>query len=139
MPRRQPLYHPEARTIEHLLGLKPYSLTGVERRRNGDFALMFRTQKLGDQWPRVLRIPARRVFGYQPTSPDVRERDIRARRKANDRRFAQWLMWRLAVDAPIVERALWKRDLTAVDELREAILTLAGPDFVVFGWYRRAA
>ena len=139
MARRPPIMHPAARRIESLLGLKPYSLTGVERRRNGDFALMLHTQKLGDHWPRVLRIPAKRVFGYQQQSPYVRERDVRARRKASDRRFALWLMWKVDVDAPIIERALWRREYEAVEELRDAILELAGPDFVVFGWWRRAA
>ena len=139
MARRPPIYHPAARTIEHLLGLNRYSLTGVERRTNGDFALRFRTQRVGDRYPRVLRIPAQRVFGYQQRSPLVRDRDVRARRRANARRFALWLMWRINVDAPLIERALWKHEWSAVDELRDAILTLAGPDFVVFGWWKRAA
>ena len=136
--RRPPLHGRDARLIEYLLGLRPFSLTGVQRRRNGDFALMFRTQRVGDRWPRVLRIPARRVFGYQQHSPLARDRDVRARRRANSRRFAVWLMWRLDVHAPIVNRALWRGDLSAVDELRDAILRLTPPDYVVLVW-RRAA
>lgn len=139
MARRPPLMHPAAREIEQLLGLRRYSLVRVDRRANGDFALEFHTQKVGDRWPRVLRIPARRVFGYQQRSPFARDRDVRARQRANARRFALWLMWRINVNAPLIERALWQHDLTAVDELRDAILTLAGPDFVVFGWWSRAA
>lgn len=139
MARRNPLMSPDARTIEHLIGLRKFSLTGVGRRANGDFALTFKTQRVGDVYVRTLRIPARRVFGYQQRSSLVSDRDVRARRKANARRMAQWLMWKLDVDAPIVERALWGRDLSAVEELRDAVLRLAGPDFVVFGWWRRAA
>ena len=47
-------------------------------------------------------------------------------------------MWRLDTNAPIVERALWDRDLTAVDEMREAILRLVPPDYVILVWGRAA-
>ena len=135
MARRQPLHGQDARTIEHLLGLRRWSLTAVERRRNGDFALLFRTQKVGDRYPRVLRLPARRVFGYQQRSPHARERDIRARHKANARRFALWTFDHVGYDCPLVQRA-WDGDLAVVDELRDAILRCCPPDYaiVVWGW-----
>jgi hypothetical protein len=128
---RWPLPGPDARRVEQLLGLQPYSLRGVERRRNGDYALKFRTQRVGDAWPRVLRIPAKRVHGYRQRSAHVRPRDARARVRANQRRFAYWLMWKLGIDAPIVQRAIYQHDLTAIDELRRAILALSPPDYVV--------
>ena len=66
----------DARTVEHLIGLDRFSLRAVERRANGDFALVFkkpaRRRPLGPAW--VLRIPAKRVFGYQQRSPYVRDR-----------------------------------------------------------------
>ncbi len=135
---RDPVYSPSARTIEHLLALKPYSLTGVERRRNGDFALTLHGQQVADRWTRVLRMPAKRVFGYQQRSPHVRDRDVRAQRKANSRRMALWVFDHVGYDCPLVERALWERDLTAVDELRAAILALCPPDYVVLVWRRTA-
>jgi hypothetical protein len=138
MAPRGPLMSVHARTIEDLLGLDRYSLRGVERRANGDFALMFRTQRVGDSWPRVLRIPAKRVFGYMQRSPVATDRDVRARRQANARRMALWLFDRVGPNCPVVARALWDSDLTGVDELRAAILALVPPDYVLFLWTRAA-
>ena len=128
--RHRPPMNADARLIEELLGLERFSLRGVERRANGDFAVTFRTQRLGNGYPRVLRIPAKRVLGYCQRSPTARPSDVAARRKASDRRFAYWLMSRVGHDAPVVRRAVFARDLAAVDELREAILALA-PIFVL--------
>ena len=86
----------------------------------------------------LLRIPAKRVFGYQQRSPHVRDRDVRAQRKANARRFAFWVFDHVGYDCPFVERALWDRDLTAVHELRQAIVSLCPPDYVVLVWRRTA-
>jgi len=134
-----PLAGHYARLVEYLLGLEGDSLRAVERRRNGDFALRFKYQRVGYRSVRVLRLSARRVFGYEQRSPYALERDVRARRRANARRFAIWLMWRIDHRAPIVNIALSKGELDAVDELRDAILRLAGPDYVVLVWERRRA
>ena len=77
----------EARTVERLLGLEARSLHAVERRANGDFVLCFKHQCLDHRWRRTLRIPARRVAGYQRRYPGFAppERDVRARRKRNAR------------------------------------------------------
>jgi hypothetical protein len=130
---RWPLPGTDARLVEHLLGLEPNTLRGVERRRNGDFALQFKTQRVGYRWLRTLRIPQRRLFGYQQGVPHVSERDVHARRRANGRRFAIWLMCNVDVHAPVVHRAV-HGDETAIDELREAILMLTAPDRVVLLW-----
>jgi hypothetical protein len=126
MTQPPPLAHPAARTVEQLLGLRPGSLTGIERRANGDFALTFDTQPVDRHYCRVLRIPARRVFGYrQRPRHFATVRAVRAGRRENSRRFARWLIWRVGVTAPIVDRAVSNGDLSAVDELRAAILALA--------------
>jgi hypothetical protein len=120
--RRDPLNR-----IERLLGLPSLAVRNVERRRNGDFAVMLSHRRGGAGMPRwtwrrrALRIPARRVEGYRPATPDVRPRDVRARRRQNARRFAWWLLGRLDFDTPVVERALFAGDVEAIDELREAI------------------
>jgi hypothetical protein len=130
---RWPLPGCDARVVETLIGLAPNSLRAVERRANGDVALIFRQQILGDRYRsrRVLRIPRRRLLGYVQRSPHARERDVRARRRANSRRFAWWLDARLSLEAPVIRSALWRRDLEPIEELRAAILRLAGPDYYV--------
>ena len=129
--RHRPSMNAYARRIEELLGLERFSLRTVERRANGDYALTFREQALDRRYRRVLRIGRKRVLGYEQRSPHARPRDVAARRKASDRRFAMWLMSRVGLDAPVVRRALIERDLSAIDELREAILALAGADIFV--------
>ena len=133
----RPLTGPNARQLEQLLGLEAWSLRKVARRANGDYALEFRTQKVGRHWTRVLRIPAKRVHGYQQLSPTARPRDVAYRADQNRRRFAIWLEQRgIAWTAPVIERACWGRDLAAVDELRAAILLAAAPplDVIPYGW-----
>jgi hypothetical protein len=134
---RWPLPGAGARLVEHLVGLQPNTLRAVERRADGAFVLKFKTQRLNGSYPRMLRIPAKKIFGYEQRSPRVRERDLRARHRQNARKFAMWLMWKVGIDAPVVHRVIFERDPAAVDELREAILTLAGPDYVILVWERR--
>jgi len=124
--------------IERLLGLPPLGVRAVERRRDGSYAIEL--HRLGSsaaldhgvpRWAtskRVLRIPHRRVEGYRPSSPHVTPHDQRARRKANARRFAWWLLWRLGHDAPVVDRAIFRHDLAAIDELRAALIAAAPPE-----------
>jgi hypothetical protein len=122
--------------IADLLGLPPVAVRAVERRTNGDYAIVLRQPRPGSyaaqampRWTwsrRALRIPRTRVEGYWQRSPWARERDVRARRRANAKRFALWLLWRLDPAAPVVERAIRGGDLEAVDELRPAILGAAG-------------
>ena len=118
--------------IADLIGVPRLAVRGVERRANGAYAILLRAA--GDPMPswalgrRVLRIPRRRVEGYRPSSPYVRPRDQRARRKQNAHRMAIWLLFRLDADAPVVERALWHGDLEPVEELRAAILAAAPPE-----------
>src|SRR5262249_32272128 len=121
---------------EQLLGLRMYSLLAVERRANGDFALRIRAQRVGDHYPRVIRIPAKRVFGYCQRSPFASDRDIRARVKVNQRRMVLWCFDRFGYRCPLVPRA-WDGDLETVDEFRAAILSLCPPDYVVFVWAGR--
>jgi hypothetical protein len=123
--RRPPLYRREARTIEHLIGLRPCSLLAVERRANGDYALIIRGQLVGGRWRRVIRLPAKRVEGYRPRSATVRPRDVRARRRANARRTALWLMNIVDV-APVVERVFFGDHWETLDELRYAVQSLGG-------------
>lgn len=119
----------EARTVEQLLGLEARSLHAVERRANGDFVLCFKHQCLDRRWRRTLRIPARRVAGYQPRYPGFvpPERDVRARRKRNAQSFAFWLTWRVDHGAPVARCAFSEDCLAAIDELRAAIVALAPP------------
>jgi hypothetical protein len=135
MTRHEPLYGREARELEALLGLRPYSLRAVERRANGDFAIRFKAQLVGDRGRRVLRIPARLAFGYVQRSPSARPRDVRYRRRAADRKFALWLMRRLDYSAPIL-RAIYDHDLDVIEELRELMFALTPPDYVVAVWQR---
>jgi hypothetical protein len=123
--------------IADLLGLPHPAVAGVERRANGDYAILIRRPRPGSmavqlmpRWTwsrRVLRIPERRVHGYRQRSPRVTPRDLRARRKANAKRFAWWLRW-IDLDMPVARRALLENDLDAVDELRTAILAAAPPE-----------
>jgi hypothetical protein len=123
----------DLRAIAALLGLPPVAVRAVERRANGDYAIVIRSPRPGSgaalampRWTwrrRVLRFPRRRVEGYRPRGP-VRPRDARARRKANQRRFAVRLVL-LDPWLPVVERAL-AGDLAAIDELRAAIRAAAG-------------
>lgn len=137
--RREALRGRQARTIEQLLGLQPWSLLAVERRANGDFALTFRHQEVAGRHVRAMRFPFRRIAGYRPRRPWARPRDLRARRRRNAKLFACWLWFRLDLGAPVCVRALEHGEPQAVEELREAILSLTPPDAVVFVWERRAA
>jgi hypothetical protein len=120
-------------TVADLLGLPRFTIKAVERRADGAYAVVLNGRRLAapanlgrvPRWAtskRVLRIPARRVEGYRQRSPHVRARDLRARRKKNARAFAWWLHDRLGHDVPVVERALRRGDLAAVDELRAALI-----------------
>jgi hypothetical protein len=124
-------------TIADLLGLPHPAVAGVERRANGDYAILIRRPRPGSmavqlmpRWTwgrRVLRIPERRVHGYRQRSPWVAPREVRARRKANAKRFAWWLWW-IDLDMPVARRALLENDLHAVAELRAAIRAAAPPE-----------
>ena len=138
MPRREPIYGNAARTIEELIGLKPYSLTSVERRANGCVALTFRQQVIDRRSCRVLRIPFKRLIGYEPRSSTSRPSDQRHRRRLGQKRFSWWLADEIGITAPVVARALFDRDLSGIEELRGAVLSLLPPDVVILGW-RRAA
>jgi hypothetical protein len=117
--------------------LPRFTVRAVERRANGDYAILIRRPRAGShaalampRWTwgrRVLRIPARRVEGYRPRSPYVRPRDARARRKQNAWRMALWLAFKTDFDAPAARRAL-DGDLEAIAELRAAILGAAPPE-----------
>jgi hypothetical protein len=82
--------------IADLLGLPPVAVRAVERRTNGDYAIVLRQPRAGNyaaqampRWTwsrRALRIPRTRVEGYRQRSPWARERDVRARRRANAKR-----------------------------------------------------
>ena len=124
------------RVIEQLFGLPPWTVRTVERRGNGDYAIVldagriWRLVALGQitcahvRWlrgRRVIRLSRKRIHGHQPRSPDARPRDRRARRRANQRRFAISIMCENP-RAPLVDRALHDGDLGAVDELRAAIV-----------------
>jgi hypothetical protein len=127
MPGR-PLHGPDARRLEHLLGLEPRTLRAVELDRTGQtYRLSFRQQPFGadGHTRRVWRIPAKRVIGYQSRSAMVTPRDVRARRRENNRRMALYRERKLGLDAPVVQRAFLDRDLAAIDELRAAILEAA--------------
>ncbi len=105
MPRRRPpIPGPDARHVEHLLGLAPWSLLDIERRVNGDFALRIRGQLVAGRYRWVLRIPRRRIIGYQHLQP-TRPRIARYRQRENARRTAWWLWDLVGGDAPIITRA----------------------------------
>ena len=128
MTRHQrPLTGTHARELEALLGLKPWSLRSVEHEpARRTYLLRFRQQLFAGRSRRVFRIPAKRVIGYEQRSPTARLRDVRYRADLNRRRMALWLFARLGIAAPVVELALLRGDLGAIDELGAAILLAAG-------------
>ena len=126
MPAHRPLIGVHVRELEALLGLRAWSLRGVDRASDGAYRLTFRQQPFAGCSRRTFRIPQRRVSGYRQRSPTARPRDVRYRAHHNRRRFAVWLAAAVGWAAPVVERARWGRDLTAIDELRAAVVLAAG-------------
>ena len=120
--------HPH-RVIEDCLGLPRWTVTdcrasGQRRLRHHLAPAADRQHPLGRDASlasgrRVLRLPCKRVRGYQPTTPDVRPRDRRAREKWSAWRFMQWAMFRFHYDLPLVRRAL-DGDLSGVEQFRAA-------------------
>lgn len=125
--RTQPLAGTSARDVERLLGVEADSLISVELKQTSTgshYALKFdQAQRFGGAWRRTLRIPAKRVRGYEQRSPRVRPSDVRYRAEQNRRRFWFWLLFALPIDAPIVAAAA--DDPRVIDEFRAAILVLA--------------
>jgi len=124
--------------IEQALGLPRHSVAAVERRANGDYAIVLDAARIRRhvalrriryhevRWlagRRVLRLPRKRVHGYRPNSPAAAPRDLRARRRANQRRFALRLMMEWSPWLPIVDAALMEHgDLGVIDDFRAAII-----------------
>lgn len=124
-----PLAGEHARTIERLIGAGAGTLLSVEHRQNTSgsrYVLKFSGPPLrfGGRWSNRLRIPARRIHGYQQRSPTALPRDVRARARQNKRRFWFWLLSQLPVSAPVIADSSYD-DLAAIDEFRTAILILA--------------
>ena len=130
MAALRPLPGPNARQLEVLLALAPWSLRKVDRAAGGAYRLSFRGQKIGNQYgKRTLRIPSRRIHGYQPRSP-VDEPTRRARARLNKRSFSRWIWWRVSMDCPAAVGAFGARAfepgaLDAIDELRALLILLA--------------
>jgi hypothetical protein len=99
---------PKARRVEQLLALERYSLRAIERRADGDYALVLWTQKIGRAHVRALRLTEHRVERVKPTT------------------LARHLHWRLGVTLT-VDEALELRWLifafALADDLRQAGIT----------------
>ena len=123
----------DLRAIEAGLGLPRGVVRAVERRANGDFALVLKRPRPGSlpdlSWPwpilgrRVLRVSRRAVYGKT------------RRWRSRNRPFREWAENTLGYRSPAARFERMDRDDEVLDELRRAILR-AAPQVEADRWWR---
>jgi hypothetical protein len=127
-----PLDSEHARDIEYLLGIEPGNhLVSVELKQNSTgarYVLKFdRPERFGGGWTSQLKIPAKRIRGYEPRTANPSPQRVHDGAQSSRRSFARWFSWKVDHRAPFNRIAVFSYppDYRVVDDLRAAVLILA--------------